>query len=252
MLNLLPSPTFFAHRGASAYAPENTMAAFDLALRQGAEAIELDAKLTADGKVVVIHDQTINRTTEGDGRVKDLTFAQLRELDAGSHFDFAFRGEPIPSLDEVFAALGHLLYINVELTNYNSITDSLPEKVANLVKRHNLSRRVIFSSFNPIALVRIRRAIPEAPIGLLAQAGSKGAWARSWAGRLIGANSLNPEVSDVTQSLIEANHRIGRRVFVWTVNQAEEMRRLFALKVDGIFTDDPVLARQILSVVKNT
>ncbi len=252
MLNLLPSPTFFAHRGASAYAPENTMAAFDLALRQGAEAIELDAKLTADGKVVVIHDQTVNRTTEGDGRVKDLTFAQLRELDAGSHFDFAFRGEPIPSLDEVFAALGHFLFINVELTNYNSITDNLPEKVAELVKRHNLARRVLFSSFNPIALIRIRRAIPETPIGLLAMPGRKGAWARSWPGRFMSVNSLNPEVSDATPALIEANHRIGRRVFVWTVNQAEDMRRLFAIKADGIFTDDPVLARQILSVVKNT
>jgi glycerophosphoryl diester phosphodiesterase len=91
MLTELPRPTIFAHRGASAYAPENTLAAFELALRQGADAIELDAKLTRDGHIVVIHDQTVDRTTEGRGRVKDMTLAELRKLDAGSHFDVAFQ-----------------------------------------------------------------------------------------------------------------------------------------------------------------
>ena len=90
----LPRPAIIAHRGASAYAPENTLAAFELALRQEADGVELDAKLTADGHVIVFHDQTVERTTEGQGRVLDLTLAQLRKLDAGSHFDIAFQGEP--------------------------------------------------------------------------------------------------------------------------------------------------------------
>jgi glycerophosphoryl diester phosphodiesterase len=251
MFNQLPRPAIFAHRGSSAHAPENTLAAFELALRQGADAIELDAKLTADKHVVVIHDPTVDRTTEGTGRVKNLTLTELRKLDAGSHFDFAFRGEPIPTLDEVFKAVGQLCYINVELTNYDAVTDSLPNKVAILVKRHKLYRRVIFSSFNPLALVRIRRLLPENPIALLAQPGKSGAWARGWLGRLIGYDALHPEFSDVTAALVEGLHHRGCRVNAYTVNQLDEMRRLFALGVDGVFTDDPVLARQALTVINH-
>lgn len=249
MLNQLPRPTIFAHRGASAYAPENTLAAFELALRQGADAIELDAKLTRDGQIVVIHDQTVDRTTEGTGQVKEKTLAELRRLDAGSHFDVAFQGEPIPTLEEVLKAVGQLTFINIELTNYASVTDALPQKVAALVKKHKLSRRVIFSSFNPIALFRIRKLLPEAPIGLLALPGKQGAWARSWLGRILVYQSLHPEVNDVNPGLIKNTHRRGCQLFVYTVNQEEDMRRLFNLQVDGIFTDDPVLAQHVLKVV---
>lgn len=251
MFNMISNPVIFAHRGASNYAPENTLAAFDLAYRQGAKAIELDAKLSADGKVVVIHDQTVDRTTEGSGKVKEMRLAQLKELDAGSHFDVSFKGEQIPTLDEVLAAFGDLLFINVELTNYASLLDPLPEKVAGLVTRHKLSQRVMFSSFNPIALLRIRRLMPETPIGLLALPGKSGGWARSWLGRTISYQALHPAFRDVTSALVESCHQRGQRVFVWTVNQVEEMRSLLDLKVDGIFTDDPVLAQQVFSSVKN-
>src|SRR3990170_393671 len=106
MFNQLPRPVIFAHRGASAYAPENTLAAFSLAVRQKSDGIELDAKLSADGHVVVIHDQTVDRTTSSRGRVADLTLADLREMDAGSHFDVEYKGERIPTLEEVFEAIG--------------------------------------------------------------------------------------------------------------------------------------------------
>lgn len=241
----LPRPIIFAHRGASAYAPENTLSAFELALRQGADAIELDAKLTADGHVVVIHDQTVDRTTEGSGRVKDMRLADLRKLDAGSHFDFAFRGEKIPTLEEVLKAVGQLTYTNIELTNYGSMTDSLPEKVAALVGRLKLNKRVIFSSFNPLALFRIRRILPDVPIGLLALPGKSGGWARTWPGRLLSYQALHPDQSDVTPELVEKAHRRGKAVFVYTVNKTTDMRRLFDAGVDGIFTDDPVQARQV-------
>src|SRR5690606_38697099 len=127
------------------------------AIDQGADAIELDAKLSADGEVVVIHDQTVNRTTTGSGRVGEMTLKELRALDAGSFFDITFQGEKIPTLNEVFALVGKRIPINVELTNYASLTDDLPDKVAALVRRHNLTRQVLFSSFNPLALLRIRR-----------------------------------------------------------------------------------------------
>jgi glycerophosphoryl diester phosphodiesterase len=244
-LSILPVPAIIAHRGASAYAPENTLAAFKLALQQGADAIELDAKLSADHRVVVIHDQAVDRTTPHRGRIRDLAFDDLRAMDAGSHFDDAFKGEPIPSLEAVFEEVGSETYINVELTNYHSLFDDLPQKVAELVHKHNVSERVFFSSFNIIALIRIHRLLPDAPIGLLAISGKAGSWARGWMADLLTPQSLHPERSDATCQLVEKAHRKGRKVFVYTVNQEEEMRRLFSIGVDGIFTDDPVLGLKI-------
>jgi glycerophosphoryl diester phosphodiesterase len=249
MLNEVTYPIIFGHRGASAYAPENTLAAFELALRQEADAIELDAKLSRDGHVVTFHDQTLDRTTEGSGPLRKKSLAELRKLDAGSHFDVAFSGEPIPTLDEVFKAVGKLTYINVELTNYASPFDNLPYKVAELVKKHKLSRRIIFSSFSWITLYRIHRLLPDIPLGLLAESGWRGWRSRSWLGRFLPYQSLNPEAKDVTPDLVNNAHQRGKRVFVYTVNTETEMRRLFELGVDGIFTDDPVLARNVRQTV---
>lgn len=242
----LPRPTIFAHRGASVYAPENTLAAFQMAVQQGADAVELDAKLTADGHVVVIHDQTVERTTGSKGRVGELTLDELRRLDAGSFFDIAFEGEPIPTLEEVFEAIGRQIYINIELTNYASVTDSLPEKVAALVHKHRMEKRVLFSSFNPLALWRIRRQIPQAPTGLLTMPGRSGALGRSPLGYLLRYAALHPEYQDVNPALVERTHRRGCRLHTYTVNLPEDLQRLFSLGVDGVFTDDPILARQVL------
>jgi glycerophosphoryl diester phosphodiesterase len=248
MFKRLPNPTIFAHRGASAHAPENTLAAFELAVRQQADGIELDAKLTADGEVVVIHDQTVDRTTASSGRVGEMTLAELRELDAGSHFDIAFRGEPIPTLEEVLEAVGRQVYVNIELSNYTTPFDALPEKVLALVKRHGMLPRVLFSSFNPLALRKIHRLMPKAPLGLLSWPGIRGAWARSWLGKmLVPYQSLHPCLQDCSAELVQRVHQAGHRIFVFRVNQADEMRQLFTMEVDGIFTDDPLLARRVLA-----
>lgn len=241
-----PQPLIFAHRGASSYAPENTLAAFELALQQGAPAIELDAKLCADGHVVVIHDQTVDRTTFSSGRVKDLGLSDLRRMDAGSHFDICFKGEKIPTLEEVLITIGRRALINIELTNYGSPRDNLPYTVAELVSKYDLVSNVLFSSFNPIALVRVHRLLPTAPIGLLALTGAPGAWARSWLGRLIPYQSLHPELGDVNPKLIRNIHKHARKVIAYTVNQEEDMRRLIQMGVDGFFSDDPVLALEMI------
>jgi glycerophosphoryl diester phosphodiesterase len=246
MLKNLPRPILFGHRGASAHAPENTLASFLLALEHAADAIELDAKLSADGQIVVIHDQTVDRTAGIPGTVAKMTLAQLKELDVGSHFDIAFKGEPIPTLDEVFELVGKRTHINVELTNYAAPLDALPVKVAGLVKRHGLEKRVIFSSFNPIALVRARQALPEVPSGLLAFPGRSGWFARSFLGEAFQHEALHPEARDVNPGLIRREHRRGRLVNTYTVNNPETMRHLFLMGIDGIFTDDPRLARQVL------
>lgn len=238
-------PIIFAHRGASAYAPENTLAAFKLAERQGAEAIELDAKLTKDGQVVVIHDQTVNRTTGADGLVSQLTLEELRKLDAGSHFDEAFKNELIPTLTEVFEGVGENIFINIELTNYTNINNLLPKEVAVLIKDHQLQNRVLLSSFNPLSLIRIRRYLPHAQLGLLALPGIPGSLARSRVGHLLRYQCLHSELKDVTPALVKNIHKRACRIHVYTVNKAEDMRRLYNWGVDGIFTDDPILARSV-------
>lgn len=243
---LLPTPALFAHRGASAHAPENTLSAFELALQHGADGIELDTKLTADGVPVVIHDQTVDRTTGATGRVGQLTLKELRALDAGSFFDIAFRGEKIPTLEQVFEAVGQRTIINVELTNYASPKDDLPEKVAALVQKYHLEERILVSSFNPAALRRIHRILPTMLLGLLALPGLPGFFHRSMGSWLTPHGAIHPEKGDVTPGLVASAHRRGRRVHVWTVNDPGDMQRLCSLGVDGFFTDDPRLARKVL------
>ncbi len=242
MLNHLPRPAIIAHRGASLHAPENTLPAFELAIQEAADAVELDVKLSLDQEVVVIHDQAVDRTTDGSGRVDQLPLADLKQLDAGVAFGDQFRGVRIPTLSEVLESYGGQTYFNIELTNYASPFDPLPEKVAELVRRAALEARVFFSSFNPIAYYRIGRLLPGSPRGLLALKGSKGALARSWLGTFFGYQALHPEVSDTTIDLVSRTHKRSRRVYTYTVNNADEMRALFEMGVDGIFTDDPRLA----------
>jgi glycerophosphoryl diester phosphodiesterase len=247
MLTSLPQPVIFAHRGASAHAPENTLAAFELALAQNADAIELDVKLSADGRAVVIHDSTVDRTTGSSGRVKDLSFQELQSLDAGSFFSEKYRGEKIPSLEEVFETVGKRTFINVELTNYTTPRDSLVETVCVLVKKFGLQNRVIFSSFYALNLSKARAFLPEVPRGLLAFGGFLGAWARSFGFNFGKYEALHPYLEDVTSQQVRRVHRLNRRIHVWTVNAADDMRRLFDWGVDAIFTDDPEVAVQVRS-----
>ncbi|PKN89710.1 MAG: hypothetical protein CVU45_06265, partial [Chloroflexi bacterium HGW-Chloroflexi-7] len=146
----------FAHRGACALAPENTFASFELAVTHQADAVELDAKLSKDGVVMVIHDPTLDRTTNGTGKVNEHTLAELKTLDAGTKFNAKFAGEKIPTLEEVFEAVGKKVLVNVELTNYSSPKDDLIAKVADVVKRQNMQNRVLFSSFIPKNLTMIK------------------------------------------------------------------------------------------------
>lgn len=245
MLTTLPQPIIFAHRGASAHAPENTLAAFELALTQGADGIELDVKLSADGHVIVIHDATVDRTTGAHGRVKDLSLAELRALNAGSFFSSNFSTEKVPMLEEVFETFGKRIFINVELTNYNTPRDHLVESVCMLVKKFNLQKHVMFSSFYASNLSKAHSYLPEVPCGLLAFGGLLGAWARSFGFAFGKYAALHPYLKDVTPQQVQRAHRLKRRVHVWTVNAEEDMRRLFGWGVDAIFTDDPQLAIRV-------
>ncbi len=240
------NPVIFAHRGSCALAPENTITSFEMAVSHQADAIELDAKLSKDGTVMVIHDPTVDRTTDGTGKVNELTLADLKSLDAGSKFNTQYKGEKIPTLDEVFEAVGQKLLVNVELTNYSSSKDDLITRVADVVSRHNMKNRVLFSSFLPKNLKSIKELIPDAPVALLCLPGIGGFFSRSFMLRHVSPAIIHPNLVDVDRLYIYIEHKRGRRVHVWTVNADQDLQRMLDLKVDGIFTDNPLKARKLL------
>lgn len=239
LIDELKAPIIFGHRGASKNAPENTLAAFDLALASGAPAIELDTMLTRDGVPVVIHDRTVERTTNGRGRIDELTLAQVQALDAGEKFSAEFRGEGIPTLEQVFQRYTGKLLINVELKNYHTPLDALPEVVLELVGRMHNQDSLIFSSFNPINLTRIKKLLPEAQVALLVENSGGGRLLASHAFTFISPHFINPHISYITPEYIRREHFHGRRVNVWTVNDMQAAANYKDWGIDGMIGDDP-------------
>jgi glycerophosphoryl diester phosphodiesterase len=246
MLSKLPRPSIFAHRGASHYAPENTISAFNLALQHGAHAIELDVMLSADDHVVVIHDATVDRTTNGSGEVRKMNLVDLRNLDAGSYFDSQFRGEKIPTLEEVFVKFGGKVYINIELKNNPNLDDPLTRITAELVKKFGLQEGVLFSSFNPLALIRIKKFLTQCDTGLLVGTGLIERIKQKIFIYTIPNQALHSNVQITTSELVKNAHSHGRRVHVYTVDDGETMKKLMDMDVDGIFSNDPLFATKIL------
>ena len=245
LIEQLSSPIIYAHRGASKYAPENTLAAFKLAFEQSAMAIELDVKLSVDDAVVVIHDQTVDRTTNGTGKVVELTHTYLKSLDAGFFFSQKYQGEKIPTLDEVFELTKGKYLVNIELTNYSTPNDQLIFRVAELVKKHMIQDSVIFSSFLPWNLSRMKHYFPDIPMGLLTMNGIPGVLGRSFLFRKISPKYIHPEIKDVSIAYISSEHDHHRKVNVWTVNDVIKIKWLIEAGVDGIITDDPLIALKL-------
>ena len=226
-------PLVIAHRGASGTCPENTLVAFARAAALGAHMIELDVQLTRDGEVVVMHDWTLERTTDGAGAVCDRTLAEIRRLDAGAWFGPAFRGTRVPTLAEVLAAVG--LPVNVELKPVGD--DGLEGRALDVVEEAAALDRVVFSSFAPSALERLRRRSSAAELAVL--------WERepiADALRLaerVGARALHLRKDAVDGAAMRAAAGAGLPVRAWTVNDPGETAHLVDLGVAGIFTDFP-------------
>lgn len=225
----------WAHRGASGSAPENTMAAFRGA--EGiADGIELDVQLSRDGVPVVIHDATLDRTTDGAGPVERLLQRELRQLDAGSWFAPAFAGERVPTLEEVLAWVGGRLRLNLEVKAAGA-----GNAVLELLGAYPQAR-VVVSSFDQALLERLRAVAPALPLAFVTETRFWRRAARRAAA--CGAESLNPRQDRVSPALVTACRRLGLRVYPWTVDAPERLGRLVELEVDGAFTNVPaVLAR---------
>jgi glycerophosphoryl diester phosphodiesterase len=239
-------PLNFGHRGAPRAAPENTLASFQEAREMGADGVELDVMLCADGEVVVMHDWNVERTTDGRGRIPDLTLAQIKALDAGARFGPPFLGERVPTLREVAHWAQNGMLLNIELKSGNLGSDRLEEKVVAITREYRLDHRVILSSFNPFALWRIRRLAPDLQTGLLYAGDLPIFLRRAWLRPLARPNALHPQYEMVTDAYLWWARRKGYRVNVWTPDQTLDLQRLIDQKVDAIITDRPdALARML-------
>ncbi|MBM4331722.1 MAG: glycerophosphodiester phosphodiesterase [Deltaproteobacteria bacterium] len=228
-----------AHRGFSGEAPENTLAAFQKAIEVGSDMLELDVHLSKDKEVVVIHDETLERTTNGQGRVADLTLKELKKLDAGFRFAPQFSGERIPALKEILELARGRLPVNIEIKNPShsqySITE-LTDRALLEVKKAGMLPEVIFSSFDPVALERIKEREPGARVALLCH--------RDWIllqevtlGKPYSV--LNLRRNFLTREKIAKIHQEGMKVNVYTVDSEEEMEQFIGWGIDGIITNQP-------------
>ena len=222
-----------AHRGASSYAPENTLAAFDLALEMRVRHIELDVALTSDNHPVVIHDDKVDRTTNGSGLVTSHTLAALRQLDAGSWFGAQFEGERIPTFDDVLARYNGRVHIHTEIKGKSA---SLSERTADLIRKHGMERQVTVTSFQSVRLEETRAYAPELPTGWLVREVTDSIIAQAHA---IGVSQLCPRADMVRPELV---HRLRAEGFVaraWGVGTEELMQRAVQAGVDGMTVNFP-------------
>lgn len=229
-------PLIIGHRGASAAAPENTLAACSLALEQEATAIELDVRLSADGQPVVIHDATVDRVAApATGRVNSLTAAQLQQLTLDG-------GQTVPTLDDLFEAFGAQLLYNIELKSLGAGDVGLEAAVAERIAAHKLEDRVLVSSFDPLSLRRMRRHLPDdVPLAFIHATGAARLLCRA-----LPIRAIHPQASLVNAAYMGWARERGYLVNVWTVDDPVEMVRLADLGVDGVITNRPDVARQTL------
>lgn len=229
-------PLVVAHRGASATHPENTLEAFEAAVRAGAKMVEFDVRLTADGVPVILHDADVSRTTDGAGAVAGLTLEQLRRLDAGSWFGPDFAGEKVPLLEDVLGWVRGRLLVDVEVK-----AAGVEPALVDLIRRTGTSDLVMVSSFNPQVLVRARALAPDVALGLLQVLPDPDAAVR-W-----GVSVLLPAVAATGPEVVSRCRQAGLRVVPWTARTEADLRRAAGLGVDGIIVDDPAWARRTLT-----
>jgi len=223
-----------AHRGASGIAPENTKIAFVMALDLGARAIEFDVQLTRDNVAIVFHDDTLDRTTDGNGSVAETDFATIERLDAGSWFASKYRRVEVPTLEEVLSSIGKRALLNIELKP-DTRRERLVRHVVTAVARFGLFESVVFSSFDPDAVRMIRALVPDARLGILCV--PDGLEAAMALAANVRAENLHPPKTIVDRELVRVAHEVGYKVWAWTANAPADIERLLDAGVDGIFSD---------------
>lgn len=230
------------HRGASGYAPENTMTSFKMAKEMGADMIEYDVYMSADGVPVIMHDDKVDRTTDGTGSIEEMTLEQIKKLDAGSKTDKKYAGEKVPTLEEVVSwAAENKILMNIEIKGAGC-----EEKIVELLKKYKMTDKTIVSSFNHEFIKKIRKLEPKIEIAaLIGDVENIDAIVKN-----CHPDDLNPRFMKLTKGQVADAHAAGLRVNVYTVNDAVFMRQMIGFGVDGIFTNNPDVLIKILDKKK--
>lgn len=234
----------YAHRGASGYAPENTMRAFELACDMHAHGVELDVQLTRDRQLVVIHDETIDRVTDGTGFVADYTLAELSRFPVTMHKEGVC--EPIPLLKDVLALLKERgLKLNIELKNSSNFYPGMEEMCLEQVAAAGMTADVLYSSFNHYSLLHVKELAPDVPCGLL----YSGTLVEPWRyAASLGVDALHPHFTELyIDDEVKKAHALHLEVNPWTVNTEKELRRIIATGADRIITNFPDRALALLA-----
>jgi glycerophosphoryl diester phosphodiesterase len=233
-------PLLIGHRGYPARYPENTLASFKGAMEAGCDMIELDVTLTKDRKVVVIHDDTLNRTTTGKGPVKGHSFEEIKQLDAGSWFDARFRAERVPELSEVLQVAAGRCLLNIEIKTSafeaEYPADAIEHQVVGLVKTSGALGQVIISSFDRRILRRIAAQGSPPAIAYISSHGADQSVLEML--RAIQAFSWHPRFTVLTRGQVKMLQAAGLKIFPWTINTREEARKILALGVDGLICNE--------------
>ncbi|MGG3914251.1 glycerophosphodiester phosphodiesterase [Rossellomorea vietnamensis] len=230
-----------AHRGAAAYAPENTIASYDLAVDMKADYIEIDVQRSKDGELVVIHDTSVDRTTDGSGKVGDLTLEEMKSLDAGSWKGEQFTGEKIPTFEEVLDRYHGKVGILIEMKS-PELYPGIEEQVADALKERHLdtpqNEKIILQSFNFDSMKKMDQLLPKVPVGVLAWSQSQ-ATPQALNEISTYAEWFNPSYGIVTEQVVEDVHSLDMQIGSWTVRSHEAADFLFDMDVDAIITDYP-------------
>ncbi|MDI0274734.1 glycerophosphodiester phosphodiesterase family protein [Bacillus safensis] len=227
-----------AHRGSSSAAPENTIAAFDLAVQQGADYIELDVQLTMDQHVAVIHDDTVDRTTNGSGLVKSYTLDQLKKLDAGSWFDSQYANERIPTLQEILERYSQHVGILIEIKHPKQQI-GIEKAVVDIINRFAYSRHITVQSFDANALQRVKAYAPSLRTAFIIKPSAFKLTKRKLAAYSSFADCLNMKKTMINRWWIDRIHSFGMDVFIWTVKDQKTADRMKTYPIDGVVTDHP-------------
>ncbi|MFC1881266.1 glycerophosphodiester phosphodiesterase [Thermodesulfobacteriota bacterium] len=239
-------PLVIAHRGYRKQYPENTLSAFEAAVETGAAMIELDVMLSRDRKPVVIHDATLERTTDGHGAVNDYTMEELKQLDAGSWFDAKYADQRLPELSEVLDLVNGRTRVNIEIKasayEHHNPPDAIEKQVVALVKQKNLQDSVLISSFDIDILVQIASMEDPPAIALISKTPASKRTVEICSHLKV--FSWHPDHLIVTPRQVDKMHAAGLKVFPYNVDTFEDYTKMIDLKVDGVITDDPVSAGQ--------
>ena len=235
----------YAHRGASAYYPENTMLSFEKALEMGATGIETDVHLTKDGVLVLIHDEMVNRTTNGEGFVKDYTYSQLSKLDAGCWMGEEFTGIKIPTVEElIYLVKDKNIIINFEIKSGIVIYEDIEQKLIDLIYKHKINHKVILSSFNHYSVAKCNKISKEINTGVLYMEGIYKPYDYA---KTVGANAIHPYFLAINEEVIKETKKHRIQINVFTVDDEEKMKYFLDMKVDGIITNCPDKLHKIMT-----